>query len=196
MTRHARALLPAVLALLALTAGCGSTLSGPGDSGYRGGDGSITLLKVSERKAPDTGKVKGRTLEGKKVSLASYRGKVVVINVWGSWCPPCRAEADDLSVAAKQLQPDGVVFLGINTRDNSADTALAFQRSHAVPYPSMFDPGGAVLGAFHRTLNPKAIPSTMVIDERGRVAAIILGEVTSARTLIDLVDEVSGDAAP
>ena len=127
--------------------------------------------------------------------MADFQGKVVVINVWGSWCPPCRSEADDLAVAAKQLQPQGVVFLGINTRDNSADTALAFQRSHAVPYPSIFDPGGSLLGAFHRTLSPKAIPSTVVIDAQGRVAASVIGELTSARTLIDLVHDVSRGAA-
>ena len=194
MLRPVRALLP-VVAVLALTAGCGATLNGPADSGYKGGDGTITLLKTAQRQAPQTDKVEGRTLEGKPVSLADFKGKVVVVNVWGSWCPPCRSEADDLAVAAKQLQPKGVVFLGINTRDNSADTALAFQRSHAVPYSSIFDPGGSTLGAFHRTLSPNAIPSTVVIDAQGRVAASVIGELTSARTLIDLVDEVSRGAA-
>jgi thiol-disulfide isomerase/thioredoxin len=182
-------LLP-VAALLALTAACGSGLSGPGDSGYQKGDGTITVLKVAQRKAPK--KVEGTTLEGKKVLLSAFRGKVVVINVWGSWCGPCRSEADDLAVAAEQLQPKGVVFLGINTRDNSADTALAFERSHQVPYSSIFDPGGSTLTAFHRTLSPAAIPSTVVIDADGRVAARVLGALTSARTLIDLVDEISG----
>jgi thiol-disulfide isomerase/thioredoxin len=195
MNRSARALLPAVAAVLALTAGCSSSLSGSGDSGYQGGDGTITVLPVANRKVPDTRKVEGKTLEGTDVSLASYRGKIVVINVWGSWCPPCRSESDDLVLAAKQLAPKGVVFLGINTRDNSPDTALAFVRSHHVPYPSIFDPGGRTLGAFHRTLSPNAIPSTVVIDAQGRVAASIIGELTSARTLIDLVDEVAKGSA-
>ena len=188
MSRSVRALLPAV-AVLALVSGCAGGLSGTGDSGYLKGDGTITVLKVGDRKAPGT--VAGRTLEGTKVSLADYQGKIVVINVWGSWCPPCRSEADDLSVAAKELMPKGVVFLGINTRDNSAATALAFERSKGVPYSSIFDPGGDTLTAFHRTLSPNAIPSTVVIDAQGRVAASIIGELTSPRTLIDLVDEVS-----
>jgi len=187
MTRSARVLLPLVV-VLALTAGCGG-LQGPGDSGYQGGDGSITVLPVAKRKVPE--KVAGTTLDGKPVSLSDYKGKVVVVNVWGSWCAPCRSEADDLRVAAQQLQPQGVVFLGINTRDYSADTALAFVRTHKVPYPSIFDSGGRTLGSFHGTLNPNAIPSTVVIDAQGRVAASIIGELTSARTLIDLVDEVA-----
>ena len=190
MPRPVRALLT-VVAVLALTSACGEGLSS-GDNGYVGSDGVITVLEPAERKAPEP--VSGETLEGDKVSLAAYRGKVVVVNVWGSWCPPCRSEADDLAVAAKELLARGVVFLGINTRDNSRDTALAFQRRHDVPYPSIFDPGGDTLTSFHRTLSPNAIPSTVVIDARGRVAASIIGEVTSARTLVDLVDEVSRGA--
>jgi len=193
MTRSARTLLPAVVAVLALTSGCAEGLGGTGDRGYLEGDGTITVLKAAQRKAP--GPVAGTTLEGKKVSLADYKGKIVVVNVWGSWCPPCRSEADDLAVAAKELKSKGVVFLGINTRDNSADTALAFERSKGVPYPSIFDRDGETLTAFHGTLRPNAIPSTVVIDAQGRVAASIIGELTSARTLIDLVDEVSQRSA-
>ena len=189
MPRSARALLPLVLVVLTLVTGCGRGTSCSGDSGFQCGDGAITLLPVAKRRQPDT--VAGTTLTGTKVSLRQYRGKVVVINVWGSWCGPCRSEADDLAQAAKELQPRGVVFLGINTRDNSADTALAFVRGHHMPYDSIFDPGGSTLGSFHRTLSPNAIPSTVVIDAQGRVAASIIGEITSSRTLIDLVDEVA-----
>ena len=183
-----RALLPLVLVVLTLAAGCGRGLSCSLDSGFQCGDGAITVLPDAKRKEPE--KVSGETLTGKKVALSQYRGKVVVINVWGSWCGPCRSEADDLAEAARQLQPKGVVFLGINTRDNSRDTALAFVRSHRMPYDSIFDPGGSTLGSFHRTLSPNAIPSTVVIDADGRVAASIIGELTSPRTLVDLVDEV------
>ncbi|MFL6106015.1 MAG: TlpA disulfide reductase family protein [Marmoricola sp.] len=183
-----RALLPLVLVVLTLATGCGRGLSCSGDTGFQCGDGAITLLPAAKRKHPDA--VSGKTLTGKSVTLAELKGKVVVINVWGSWCGPCRSEADDLALAAKQLQPKGVVFLGINTKDNSRDTALAFVRSHHMPYDSIFDPGGSTLGSFHRTLSPNAIPSTVVIDAQGRVAASIIGELTSSRTLIDLVDEV------
>jgi thiol-disulfide isomerase/thioredoxin len=177
------------LAVLVATAGCSAGLGGTGDKGYIDGAGVITVLDAAKRQAP--GPVSGTTLDGKQVSLSDYAGKVVVINVWGSWCPPCRAEADDLARAARELAPKGVVFLGINTRDTSADNARAFERTRDVPYASIYDPGGRNLLAFHRTLSPNSIPSTVVVDADGKVAASILGEVTTAQTLVDLVDEVS-----
>lgn len=183
--------LPALLcslACLAALAGCGNDLGTSGSQGYVSGNGVIRVLPQGERKA--LGEVSGETLEGKPLSLASYDGKVVVVNVWGAWCPPCRAEADDLKVAAEQLSREGVVFVGINTRDSSRDNALSFQRSHDVPYPSLYDPSGRTLLAFRGTLRPNSIPSTVVIDEQGRVAASILGELTSPRTLVDLVEDV------
>lgn len=189
MHRPHRARLTGLLLVAVLaTAGCGSAVGSAGDRGYVDGSGVITVLAPAKRAAP--GPVSGTTLDGAKVSLASYAGKVVVINVWGSWCPPCRAEADDLAAAAKELMPQGVVFLGINTRDNSSATALSFQRKRKVPYPSIYDPGGTNLLAFYKTLSPNAIPSTVVIDQQGRVAASIIGELTSSRTLVDLVAEV------
>ncbi len=181
---------PLLVALLVavLAAGCGGVGS-TGDKGYVDGTGVITLL--DERDREKVGTVEGDTLEGDEVSLADFAGKVVVINVWGSWCPPCRSEADDLVVAAEELMPQGVVFLGINTRDNSVETALAFERKRKIPYPSIYDPGGDNLLAFFGTLSPNAIPSTVVIDSEGRVAASIIGEITSARTLVALVEDVS-----
>ena len=85
-----------------------------------------------------------------------------------------------------------MVFLGINTRDNGRDTALAFQESRDVPYSSIFDPGGRNLLAFRGTLPPQAIPSTVVVDAQGRVAASIIGPVPSVTTLVDVVEEVAG----
>lgn len=191
MPRSPRLIATVAVALLVsfVAAGCGGVGS-TGDKGYVDGTGVITLLDEAQREKPGT--VSGTTLEGEQVSLDQYAGKVVVINVWGSWCPPCRSEADDLVVAAEELMPTGVVFLGINTRDNSAETALAFEKARNVPYPSIFDPGGKNLLAFYGTLSPNAIPSTVVIDAQGRVAASIIGELTSARTLVGLVEDVRG----
>ena len=187
MTSRPRVAACALLFTLLVAAGC-SNLGGTGDKGYIDGSGSITKLAVSDRHKP--GNVSGETLDGANVELSQYLGHVVVINVWGSWCPPCRSEADDLATAAKQLQTHGVVFLGINTRDASRDNALAFQRERKTPYASIFDPGGRNLLAFRGTLTPASIPSTVIIDAQGRVAASILGEVTSPTTLIDLVEDV------
>lgn len=193
--RRERVLAPRLLGTLLLctvllgAGGCANDVGSTGDKGYIDGKGVITVLPAADRKKP--GDVSGETLEGEKLSLASYAGKVIVVNVWGSWCPPCRAEADELADAARELAPQGVVFVGINTRDSSPDNGLSFQRRYQVPYPSIYDPGGRNLLAFHRTLTPNSIPGTVVIDRQGRVAASILGEVTSRTTLVDLVEDVS-----
>lgn len=176
-----------MLAVAGLSA-CTSTSTG--DKGYVVGGGVITKLSHAHRKTP--GPVSGTTLDGKRLSLAQYAGKVVVVNVWGSWCADCRAETGRLTAAARALQSHGVRFVGINTKDSSAATALAYQRHFAVPYPSLFDPSGRTLLAFHGTLSPNAIPSTVVIDQHGKVAASVSGEVPTTRTLVDLVEDVQG----
>jgi thiol-disulfide isomerase/thioredoxin len=124
------------------------------------------------------------------VSLSEYAGKVVVVNVWGSWCAPCRAEAPMLADAARDLAARDVVFLGIDSRDPSRAAAQAFVRRFDVPYPSIYDQRGRTLLSFRGTLTPNSVPSTVIIDTRGRVAASVLGEI-SRTTLYDLVDEVS-----
>lgn len=176
-----------LLPMIALVAACGAT--GTGDKGYVGADGIITRLAPDERRAVE-GDVSGETLDGDQWALDDQRGKVVVLNVWGTWCPPCRKEAPVLSEAARQLQADGVIFMGINTRDSSAAQGRAFERNFKVAYPSLFDPDGRTLLAFRGTITPNAIPSTLVIDRDGKVAASVLGEITSARTLIGLVEDV------
>ena len=189
MSRRLAVVLAAAVGAVGLSACAGGTEIGrSGDQGFVDGSGVITVLPAGERREP--GAVSGETLEGTPVSLADYRGKVVVMNVWGSWCGPCRSEADDLATAARELMPKGVVFLGINTRDNGQDTALAFQRKQQIPYPSIFDPGGQNLLAFRGTLSPNAIPSTVVIDAEGRVAASVIGELTSPTTLVGIVEDV------
>lgn len=185
--RSFRRLLLTVVLLAAATSACAGS-AGTGDKGYVDGQGIVTRLPVAERKLP--GDVSGTTLEGDRLSLKEYAGKVVVLNVWGSWCPPCRKEARTLAAAARELVPEGVVFVGVNTKDSSPDQGRAFQKRYDVPYPSFFDPSGRILLAFHRTLNPSAIPSTVILDQQGRVAASILGEVPSQRTLVDLVRDV------
>lgn len=175
------------LAVLLLVAGCGG-VEGTGTRGYTEGDGSITVVPAHDRHKP--GEVSGTTLDGAKISLEQYAGHVVVMNVWGSWCPPCRKEAPTLAASARALRAEGVVFLGINTRDNSRDNAIAFEKANGVPYPSLFDPEGKSLLAFRGTLPLNTIPSTVIVDRQGRVAASILGVVSGRSTLKDVIEDV------
>ena len=178
----------AALACLALVAGCSNQIGSSGDQGYVAGRGIITTLAVADRDKPS--EVSGRTIDGEELSLDDYAGQVVVVNVWGSWCAPCRAEAPMLAAAARDLAKQDVAFLGIDSRDPSESAARAFVRRFDIPYPSIYDQQGRTLLAFRGTLNPNAIPSTVVIDREGRVAASVLGEI-SRTTLYDLVEEVS-----
>jgi thiol-disulfide isomerase/thioredoxin len=169
-------------------AGCSNDVGSSGNQGYVAGKGIITSVKAADRKQP--GEVAGRTLDGKQVSLADFRGKVVVVNVWGSWCGPCRAEAPMLAQASRDLAKKGVVFLGIDSRDPSKDAAKAFVRRFDVPYPSLYDQQGSTLLAFRGTLTPNSVPSTVVVDPQGRVSGSVLGSLTRT-TLDDLVDDAS-----
>ncbi len=189
MPARRRTRLAAALSALALTglAGCSSDVGSSGDQGFVSGEGIITALPASQRAVP--GEVSGTTIDGKPLSLEDYRGQVVVVNVWGSWCGPCRAEAPMLADAARDLAKQDVAFLGIDSRDPSEAQARAFVRTFDIPYPSIYDQQGRTLLAFRGTLNPNAIPSTVVIDREGRVAASVLGEITRT-TLYDLVEDV------
>lgn len=170
-------------------AGCAPGVGPSGDQGFVAGKGIITTLKVADRTLP--GAVSGTTLGGRHTSVSDFRGRVVVVNVWGSWCPPCRAEAPVLAAASRDLGRRGVVFLGIDSRNPEQAGPRAFQRRYRIPYPSIYDPDGRTLLAFHGTLSPNSIPSTVVIDRQGRVAASVIGPI-SRTTLDDLVQEVSG----
>jgi peroxiredoxin len=186
-TRSTWWLLLAVPVLL-LTA-CTSDLATNSESGgYISADGSITVVEPDEREsAPDFA---GETLEGEPIALADFAGDIVVVNVWGSWCGPCHAEADDLATASKRLAAQDVRFLGIDIRDQTAN-ALAFQKEYGIEYPSIFDPDSSTLLGLPESMMAVSPPTTYVIDSDGRLAARVFAEVT-VETLVDLVDEVRG----
>jgi len=179
--------LPAIvagLALVVLTA-CGGSEPEVG-SGFVAGDGSLVVIDESQRQpAPD---IIGTTLEGEQFSLASLRGKPTVLNVWASWCAPCRAEAPILEKVWKERESE-VNFIGLDTRDSDT-AALSFIRKFGITYPNVIDRDGALQLQFSDTLPPQAIPSTIVIDAQGRVAARALGKVSES-TLLGMIDAVS-----
>ncbi|MGH4002138.1 MAG: TlpA family protein disulfide reductase [Pseudonocardiaceae bacterium] len=134
-------------------------------------------------------------LSGERLDAAALKGKVVVYNVWGSWCAPCVAEAPDLVEVAKEFAGE-VTFVGINVRDNDA-AARAFERKHGVPYDSITSGDSAeAMGAFHSALAAAAVPTTLVVDRKGKVAARAIGPVTAA-TLRSLLEPVlaEGDSS-
>jgi thiol-disulfide isomerase/thioredoxin len=182
----------ALLAVLVLTA-CSSDLATNSESGgYISADGSITVVPPDDREsAPNFA---GQTLEGDDISLRGMldngAGDLVVVNVWGSWCGPCHAEADDLAEASKRLASQDVRFLGIDIRDQTA-SALAFQKDYGIGYPSIFDPDSSTLLELPESMMAVSPPTTYVIDSQGRLAARVFAEVT-VETLVDLVDEVRG----
>lgn len=180
----------AIFVVIAVTlTGC-STESAT-DAGFVSGDGSITILPPDQRQvAPNASAV---DLAGKTLELADFAGQIVVLNVWASWCAPCRAEAGALEEVAKQFENQGVQFIGLNTRDSNA-AARAFIRRFDVTYPSLVDTDGRIQLLFNDSLPPQAIPSTIVIDQKGRVAARALGVVTAAtlRAMIEPLREESG----
>ena len=179
--------------LLALTAcGAGGSSDGGGEQAFISGDGAVTTLPIGDRRA-DPVDLRGELLDGGEFDLAAYRGKVVLINVWGSWCAPCREEAPHLQEAWDELKDRDVQFVGLNTRDDSEGAAAAFERRFGITYPSVRDPDGRLQLAFHKSLPPKAIPSTILLDKDGRVAASVIGK-TTASTFTGLVEDLLAEA--
>ncbi|MEU1309856.1 TlpA disulfide reductase family protein [Streptomyces cinnamoneus] len=184
----------AALAALTLSAcSSGSTSGGGGQTQFVQGTGGVDVVKDKDARQ-DAPELSGKTLDDKTLDVAKdHKGKIVVLNVWGSWCAPCRAEAKYLVAAAQDYKAKGVEFVGINTRDPDPVPAQAFEKEFKVPYPSLYDSSGKLLLRFPKgSLNPQAIPSTIFIDRDGRIAARALkplGDEELRKTLDPLVAE-------
>ena len=124
--------------------------------------------------APD---ITAKSLTGAAISLSSYRGKTLVLNFWGSWCAPCRAEAPTLAYLSKEHGSKGVAFLGDDVED-TPQNGLAFERSFGITYPSFNDPGYLVAQEFYKVAPVNDTPTTIVIDKTGHVVGEVLGEVS------------------
>ena len=185
MNRRPAVLLLALLVPL-LLAGCSGGLDGTGDANYVAGGGVITQVAQADREGPVD--ISGVTLDDEPIDLADLRGQVVVLNLWGSWCTPCRSEAPRLQEASENLD---AAFVGLSFRETSFDNARSFEREFGITYPTIADEGAGAL-ALGRFL-PKSPPTTYVLDKEGRVAALITGEVKGIATLADLVEEVAAE---
>ena len=117
------------------------------------------------------------SLTGAPINFASYRGKIVVLNVWASWCAPCVSEGQTLKYLDEEYGPEGIAFLGDDLQD-SPKNALAFLRSDGITYPSVNDATGAVEERLAIAVPISATPTTLVIDKTGHIAGVIDGAVT------------------
>ena len=131
----------------------------------------------------------------KTLSLDDFRGKVVVINVWGQWCGPCRAEIAQLQEVYDKTRGDGVAFLGIDVRDNDIDAPRDFVTDRKVTYPSIYDPAMRTMIAFGGKYPTTVIPSTVVLDREHRVAAVFLRELL-ASDLLPVVQRLAAEPSP
>jgi peroxiredoxin len=138
-------------------------------------DDNMVTYPVGQR--PAAPEFSATSLTGTPINFASYRGKVVVLNVWGSWCPPCRGEGQTLKYLDEQYGPEGVAFLGDDIEDTPTQ-ALSFLRAEGITYPSVNDSNGAVEQRLSLAVPISGTPTTLVIDKTGHIAGMIAGAVT------------------
>ncbi|MBR7743296.1 TlpA family protein disulfide reductase [Phycicoccus sp. BSK3Z-2] len=196
--RLSRRTLVGAVGLLALgAAGCSedpnsvAAQARAGDQkGYVSGDGAVEQIAVADRAEPVT--MTGELLDGTAWDIEQTRGRVLVLNVWGSWCAPCVAEAPDLQAAWEQVQESGdpVDFMGIDFREEP-ERGAAFARKAGLTYPSLSDESGVLI----LQLQGKAptVPTTLVLDRQGRIASRVNGPVDTS-TLTGLVEDVVAEA--
>jgi thiol-disulfide isomerase/thioredoxin len=183
----AAALAGTALVVVLLTGWASSGNSGATD--VAGSTSAVLYPAGHQRMAPD---FRATTLTGSQLNFSSYRGRVVVVNFWGSWCAPCRSEAPVLAVTQEQYKSAGVAFLGVDVRDTTA-SALAFTRNFGITYPSVSDSGSEVTLDFTSAVPIAGTPTTLVIDRTGHIAGAVFGTVTH-QELADILTKVTGES--
>ena len=189
--------LVASLAVLAPVAGCSTGTDAVAQGGTfefvaPGGKTDIFYDPPESRGRP--GELAGPSLTdpAKTVSLNDFSGQVVVVNIWGQWCGPCRSEITELQKVYDATRREGVAFLGIDVRDNNRDAARDFVVDRKVTYPSIYDPAMRTMIAFGGKFPTTVIPSTLVLDRQHRVAAVFLRELL-ADDLMPVVQRLAAD---
>lgn len=153
------------------------------------GGEKVINYEESERKPLRTFSGEDVRDRDKTISLEDYDGEIVVLNSWGQWCAPCRAEADDLQEIHTELQKRNLgTVLGINVRDYNPQVSNDFLEDNGLKYPSIYDPPfktAAALGGVPTSV----VPTTIVLDKQHRPATVFLRSIT-AQDVMDVVDKL------
>ncbi len=164
----------AVIAAL-LPAGCAPAVA-PSNSGVARTEESAGVSRIAINDRQQAPQLNGATLDGSHFALADFAGNLVVVNVWASWCEPCRTESPVLAGLERQMASQKVRFVGIDETDTTS-SATRFVASTGSTYPQLVDSDGNLLGQL-LLLPQKGIPSTLILDRHGRMAARVIGPVT------------------
>jgi thiol-disulfide isomerase/thioredoxin len=186
---------PIALATVLGLSGCSTSASATNDEQTNyvalNGVGVLTVYAVGHRKlAPP---VSGTDLDGHPLTLSQFAGKVVVLNFWASWCPPCRSEAPALEQVSTDTRASGVQFVGVDIRENGVSDGVHFETTHHIDYPSFSDQASRIALDF-RSTGVQSPPTTIVIDRQGRIAARGLGQMTYSQ-LLSVVKSVAAQAS-
>jgi thiol-disulfide isomerase/thioredoxin len=186
---------PIALAIAFGLSGCSTTASATNNQQTNyvalNGVGVMTVYAVGHRKLAPT--VSGTDLAGQPLALSQYAGKVVVLNFWASWCPPCRSEAPALEQVYTDTKASGVQFVGVDIRENGVSDGVHFEATHHIDYPSFSDQASRIALDFRNT-GVETPPTTIIIDRQGRIAARGLGEMTYTQ-LLSVVKQVAAQPA-
>ena len=200
MTVQRRRAVGAVLAAAAIAlplAGCSQDSDNAQNAVATGGNfefitpggEKVINYEESERKPLRTFSGEDVRDRDKTISLEDYEGEIVVLNSWGQWCAPCRAEADDLQEIHSELQKRKIgTVLGINVRDYNPQVSNDFLKDNGLTYPSIYDPPfktAAALGGVPTSV----VPTTIVLDKQHRPATVFLRSIT-AQDVMDVVDKL------
>lgn len=182
--RKTKAALGALLMTGALVAGCSTgtdaVVVGPETFEFVSPDGQLEIFYDPPAERQPVAPISGPDLMDPDRTITvqeDHEGEVVVLNLWGQWCGPCRAEADDLQRLQEEFEPQGATVFGINLRDPNRQKPVDFVEDNGITFPSIWDPSNAAVAAL-RGFPTSVIPATLILDREHRVAAVYLAEIT------------------